>query len=590
MDIFFVLSILLIAIFLFATDWIRMDMVSLMVLLALGLTGQVTPAEAFAGFSNPAVITVAAMFIISAAIANTGATVKLGQRLLRFAGSSEIRLVVIIMLTVAGFSAFINNIGATAMMMPLVISMAQKVRIPPSKLLIPLAFGSLLGGVCTLIGTPPNILMNELLYEFTGQSFAMFEFTPIGLLIVAAGVGYMVKLGFRILPSRKSGTLTEAYQVKEYITEVAVLKDSPLVGKTIAQCGLEHEFKLKVRALLRQRRKIPQPRRNRKLQGGDILFLEGNPEGILKVRRKKGLEVVPERDNPQNQDGDPKDIVVVEVSLSPTSEMAGRTLRDMRFADTHGLTVLAIWRSGSPVVKKVDHVALRFGDVLLLQGPQQKVLHLGKEHGFLLLGGVPQVSYFPRKAPIAIATLVGVVSLAATGVLPIMMSATLGALVLVLCNCLTPKEAYESIDWAIILLIAGTLPLGIAMENSGTAKLIADLIVKGIGPLGPWAVLAGLFLATFLLTSIMSNAAAAVLVAPIAFNAALDLSINPKPLFMAVAIAASTCFMTPISHQSNALVMGPGGYRFLDYTKVGTPLNLLVMLIATLTIPIIFPF
>jgi len=590
MDIFVVLSILLIAIFLFATEWIRMDLVSLMVLLALGLTRQVTPTEAFAGFSNPAVITVAAMFIISAAIANTGATIKLGRRLMQYAGTSEFRLVVIVMVTVAGFSAFINNIGATAMMMPLVIAMAQKVRIPPSKLLIPLAFGSLMGGVCTLIGTPPNILMNELLFEYTGQSFRMFDFTPIGLLIVAAGVTYMVKVGFKLLPSRKSGTLTHAYQVKEYVTEVAVLENSPLIGKTLAQCGFEHEFKLKVRALLRNRRKMPQPRRNRKLQGGDIIFLEGNPEGILKVRHKKGLEVVPERDNPLGQGGDPKDIVVVEASLSPTSEMVGKTLREVRFADTHGMTVLAIWRSGSPVVKRVDHVALRFGDVLLLQGTQQKALHLGKEHGFLLLGGVQQASYFPRKAPIAIATLIGVVLLAATGMLPIMLSATLGALVLVLCNCLTPKEAYESIDWAIILLIAGTLPLGIAMEKSGAAKLLADMIVGGVGPLGPWAVLAGLFLVTFLLTSIMSNAAAAVLVAPIAFNAALDLSIHPKPLFMAVAIAASTCFMTPISHQSNALVMGPGGYRFLDYTKVGAPLNLLVMLIATLVIPLLYPF
>jgi len=590
MDIFVVLSILLIAIFLFATEWIRMDLVSLMVLLALGLTRQVTPTEAFAGFSNPAVITVAAMFIISAAIANTGATIKLGQRLMQYAGTSEVRLVIIVMVTVAGFSAFINNIGATAMMMPLVIAMAQKVRIPPSKLLIPLAFGSLMGGVCTLIGTPPNILMNELLFEYTGQSFRMFDFTPIGLLIVAAGVTYMVKVGFKLLPSRKSGTLTHAYQVKEYVTEVAVLDNSPLIGKTLAQCGFEHEFKLKVRALLRNRRKMPQPRRNRKLQGGDIIFLEGNPEGILKVRHKKGLEVVPERDNPPGQGGDPKDIVVVEASLSPTSEMVGKTLRDVRFADTHGMTVLAIWRSGSPVVKRVDHVALRFGDVLLLQGTQQKALHLGKEHGFLLLGGVQQASYFPRKAPIAITTLIGVVLLAATGMLPIMLSATLGALVLVLCNCLTPKEAYESIDWAIILLIAGTLPLGIAMEKSGAAKLLADMIVGGVGPLGPWAVLAGLFLVTFLLTSIMSNAAAAVLVAPIAFNAALDLSIHPKPLFMAVAIAASTCFMTPISHQSNALVMGPGGYRFLDYTKVGAPLNLLVMLIATLVIPLLYPF
>jgi len=590
MDIFVVLSILLIAIFLFATEWVRMDLVSLMVLLALGLTGQVTPIEAFAGFSNPAVITVAAMFIISEAIANTGATVKLGQKLMLFAGSNASRLVVIIMLTVAAFSAFINNIGATAIMMPLVISMAQKVRIPPSKLLIPLAFGSLLGGVCTLIGTPPNILMNELLFEFTGQNFRMFDFTPIGVLIVAAGVVYMVKLGYKLLPSRKSGTLTEAYQVKEYITEVAILDNSPLVGKTIAQSGLEEEYKLKVRALLRKRRKIPLPRRNRKLQGGDILFLEGNPEAILKVRSKKGLHVVPERDNPPDQNSDSKNIVVVEATLAPTSEMVGKTLREVRFADTHGLTVLAIWRSGSPVVKKVDHVVLRFGDVLLLQGTQQKALHLGKEHGFLLLGGVPQVSYYPRKAPIAIGTLIGVVFLATTGAMPIMLSATLGALFLVLCNCLTPKEAYESIDWSIILLIAGTLPLGIAMENSGAAELLAGIIVGGIGPFGPWSVMVGLFMVTFLLTSIMSNAAAAVLIAPIAFNAALELSVNPKPFFMAVAIAASTCFMTPISHQSNALVMGPGGYRFLDYTKVGTPLNMLVMLIASLTIPLLYPF
>jgi di/tricarboxylate transporter len=590
MDIFLVLFILLLAIFLFATGWIRMDLVSLMVLLALGLIGLVTPREAFSGFSNPAVITVAAMFVISSAIANTGVTSKLGERIMRISGTSEPRLILAIMLTSASFSAFINNIGATAMMMPLIMGMAQKAHLPPSKLLIPLAYGSLLGGVCTLIGTPPNILMSELLFELSGESLSMFDFTPMGLILVGLGVVYMVLCGRKLLPSRKSGTLTEVYQVKEYITEVEIQPNSPLVGKTISESGLEEELKLRVRALLRKGKKYPQPRRNRKFRAGDVLFLEGNPAGILKVRIKKGLEVVPERDNPAPLNDKNDEMVVVEASLSPTSEMVGKTLSDLRFTDTHGLTVLAIWRCGSPVVKRVDHVELRFGDVLLLQGPETRVVHLGKEHGFLLLGGVPKVSYFPHKAPVAIGTLVGVVLLAATGILPIMLSSTLGALILVLCRCLTIKEAYESIDWSIILLIAGTLPLGLALEKSGAAKFLADLIIGMVGPFGPWFVLSAVFFITFVLTEIMSHAAAAVLVAPIAFNTAIEMAVSPKPFFIAVAIAASSCFMTPISHQSNALVMGPGGYRFFDYTRVGTPLNLLVWLVASLIIPLLFPF
>ncbi len=590
MEITLVLTILTVAVILFATELIRMDLVSLMVLMALGITGLVSPEEAFSGFSNPAVITVAAMFIISSAIANTGATSKLGENILRVAGTSEPRLIAALMLTVALTSAFINNIGSTAVMMPLVISMAQKAKIAPSKLLMPLAFGSLLGGVCTLIGTPPNILMNELLKEYSGQSFSMFDFTPIGLVIVIAGTLYMSLIGRHLLPKRKAGTLTEAYQVKEYITEVEIARESPLDGKTITQSGLENDFELKVRAILRDKRKYPYPRRNRKLHAGDILFLEGNPEGILKVRKKKGLTVVPERDNPVPTDSSRDEVVVVEASLAPTSEMVGKTLRDVRFADTHGLTVLAIWRSGAPVVKKVDHVILKFGDVLLLQGPEEKVLHLGKEHGFLLLGGVPTASYFPQKAPIALITLLGVVVLAATGALPIMLSAALGALVMILTRCLTISEAYDAVDWSIIMLIAGTLPLGHAMENSGAARFLADLIIGSVGPFGPWVVLGAVFLITFALTEVMSHAAAAVLIAPIAFNTALDLAVSPKPFFMAVAIAASSCFMTPISHQSNALVMGPGGYRFFDYTRVGTPLNLGIWLLATLLIPLVFPF
>jgi di/tricarboxylate transporter len=508
---------------------------------------------------------------------------------IRLAGNSEPRLIVAVMLLVALFSAFINNIGATAVMMPIVIGICRRVKISPSKLLIPLAFGSLLGGVCTLIGTPPNILMSTLLLNYTGEGFGIFSFTPVGLTILAVGILYMALFGHRLLPVRKSGTLTEAYQVKEYITEVEILADSPLCQQSIAGSNLERDFNLKVRAIQRGLQKIPQPHRNRRLRAGDILYLEGDPEGILKLRQTRGVEVIPERDNPPPE-GIGKGTVVVEASLTPTTDLAGKTLREVRFRDTHGLNVLAIWRRGAPVVKKVDHVVLEFGDVLLLQGSEERIIHLGKEHGFLLLGGVPPVPYRPRRAPIALAVLAGVILLAASGTLPIMFAATLGALLMVLSACLTPQEAYESIDWRIIVLIAGTLPLGLAMQNSGAAHLLADLITSGLGPYGPWVVLAAIILITSLFTEIMSHAAAAVLIAPIAFNAALELGVSPKPFFMAVAIAASSCFMTPISHQSNALVMGPGGYRFTDFTKVGAPLNLLVWLVASLLIPLVFPF
>ena len=590
MDIVLVLTILCLAILFFATEWIRMDLVSLLVLVALALTRLVSIEQAFSGFSNPAVVTVAGMFIISAGLVNTGALAPVGERLIRIAGKNELRMIIAIMVTSASFSAFVNNIGATAMLMPLVVTMAQQGNISQSKLLIPLAFGSLLGGVCTLIGTPPNILMTELLHQYSGESFSMFDFTPVGLVVLVVGVTYMALFGRHLLPQRKSGTLTEVYQVKEYITEIEILPECPLAGLTIAKSRLENEFSLKVRAILRGQQKYPFPRRNRKILAGDILFLEGNPESILNLRKIKGLQVVPERDNPVQTQINKEDLVVVEASLSPNSDLVGKTLRDVKFSETHGLTVLAIWRQGGPVVRKVDQVQLRFGDVLLIQGPERKIIHLGKEHEFLLLGGVITSPYRPQKAPLAIFILLFTVFFAATGLMPIMLAATLGALLLVLSGCLTPKEAYESINWPIIILIAGTLPLGLAMENSGAARVIADQILSLVGPFGPWMVLGAIFLLTFSLTEVMSHTAAAVLIAPIAYNTAIDLSVSPKPFFMAVAIAASSCFMTPISHQSNALVMGPGGYRFTDYLKVGTPLNLVIWVSATLAIPLVCPF
>jgi len=589
MDILLVLLILLAAIVLFATEWLRMDLVAMLVLLALALTGLVTPEQAFAGFSNPAVITVAAMFVLSTGISHTGAMGRIGERMVAFAGNSEARLILISMLVAAGFSAFINNIGATAVLMPVLVSVSRRLNISPSQLLMPLAFASLLGGVCTLIGTPPNILMNTLLMEYTGESFSMFSYTPVGLAIVVVGIGYMLLLGRHLLPIRKSGALTEEYQVKEYITEVAVLEGSPYAGKTIAKCAFEQVFGLRVRAILRDRHKIPKPRRNRVLHEGDVLFLEGNPGGILKIREAKGLDVLPEKDNPPELVTD-ESMVVVEASLTPTSTMAGKTLRSVRFRDVYGINVLAIWRQGAPVVKKVDHVLLRFGDVLLMQGTEEKIIQLGRDHGFLLLGGVPAVDYRPHQAPLAVAILGLVIAVSTFGLLPIFLSAPLGAVAMILTRCLSLKEAYENIDWPILVLIAGTLPLGLALENSGAALRIAEVLTDTVGTLGPWMALALVVLLTALLTEFMSHSAAAVLIAPIAYEVSQTLAVSPQPFFMAVALAASSCFMTPISHQSNALVMGPGGYRFFDYTRVGAPLGVLIWGVIILLVPVFFPF
>lgn len=590
MDALLVLVILVVAVLLFAGGWIRIDLVSLMILLTLGITGLVTPTEAFSGFSNPAVITVAAMFVISAGLTQTGALRPLTARLLKLSGQSEGALVLSVMLTSALFSAFINNIGATALLMPLAVELGQKKNVSPSRLLIPLAFGSLLGGVCTLIGTPPNLLANALLMQHSGLSFSMFDFTPIGIILLLAGLVYMAGYGHKLLPERKSGALTTAYQVKDYIAEVEVLSDSRAAGKTIAASRLEENHDLKVRAILRGRKKYPFPHRNRKILVGDILFIEGNPKSILDLYRTERLQVVPEKEYPKDPFREREDVLVIEASLTPTSEMAGKTLREVKFADTYGLTVLAIWRSGAPVVRKVDHVVLRFGDVLLLQGTREHVVHLGQSHGFLLLGDIETSPYRPHRGPASIAILGAAILLATSGVMPIMLSATLGALLLVMIRCLSIKEAYESIDWSIILLIAGTLPLGIAMENSGLAAQMASLLIDAAGNLGPWPVLSLLVFLTMLLTAVMSNAATVVLLAPIAFSTASTLSVSPKPFFMGIALAASICFISPIGHQSNALVMGPGGYRFFDYTRSGAYLNLICWALASLLVPLFFPF
>ncbi len=584
-----VLTILGLAVLLFATGWIRMDLVSLLVLVSLPLFGLLPAEEAFSAFSNPAVITVAAMFVLSGAIANTGITAHLGRWILGYAEKSEVKLILAIMSLTAVASAFVNNIGAAAVLLPMVTGIAKKTDIPASRLLMPLAFGSLVGGVCTLIGTPPNILINSLMQQYTGIKFSMFDFTPLGVLMVVISLAYMVLIGRHLLPNRPSASLKKLAQVKAYISEVLIKEDSPYIGKTIQQSGLESNLHLKVRSLMREHLKITSPRRSLILKEKDTLFIEGEPEQLLKLKSIKGLQVVPGSEKELLKESE-EPHRVVEVALSPNNELVGRTLREVQFRDTHGLTVLAIWRRGEPVVKRVDHVILKFGDLLLVEGAESKILHLAEKHNFLILGGITPEPYLPDKAPLALLIMLGVIVSTTTGLLPIMHAATLGAVLMIVTRCIHLTNAYESINWPVIMLIAGTLPLGAAMEISGASNILAQQLINLAGPYGAWITLGVLFLVTMLLTGIMSNAATAVLLAPIAYDLSIRFAVNPQPFFMAVALASSTCFMTPVSHQSNALVVGPGGYHFADYLKVGTPLNLLIWIGATLTIPLVFPF
>ncbi len=589
MQVILVLSILSLAILLFATGWIRMDLVSLLILLILPLFDIITVNQAFVAFSNPAVITVAAMFIMSAAIANTGITAHLGRWLFSFAEKSEAKLVLAIMSLTAVASAFINNIGAAAVLLPMVTGIAKKAEIAASRLLMPLAFGSLIGGVCTLIGTPPNILINELMLEYTGQQFSMFDFTPLGIMVIIISISYMMLFGRRLLPDNPPASVQQLNQVKAYVSDILLTEESAFIGKTLQETGLASDFQLKIRSLLREQLKITSPRRSIVLRAGDILFLEGKPEQLLKLKKVKGIEVVPGA--AQVTDSQQKEKHrVAEVALTPNNELVGKTLREVHFRDTHGLTVLAIWRRGEPVVKRVDHVVLKFGDMLLIEGPESQILHLADKHDFLLLGGIKPEPYLPAKAPLAMLIMLAVIISVTVGYLPIMHAAALGAAAMVMARCIKLGDAYESINWPVIMLIAGTLPLGTAMEESGASSYLANQLTSLAGPYGPWLTLGVLFLITMLLTCIMSNAATAVLLAPIAYDLSIHFGVNPQPFFMAVALAASTCFMTPVSHQSNALVIGPGGYVFADYLKVGTPLNILIWLAASLTIPFVFPF
>jgi di/tricarboxylate transporter len=590
-EITLVLVILGIAIVLFATERIRVDVISMMVLLSLILTGLLTVEEAFSGFSSPAVITVWAIYIVSEGLFITGVADYLGQRILGVSGNDPARLTVVIMGVVGVMSAFMNNIGATAVLLPAVVAIGRKIKVPASKLLIPLAFGSLLGGVTTLIGTPPNLLVSSALGAAGYEPFTLFDYTPMGLIVMVSGISYFALVGRRLLPDRQSRSaedLTADYKLRDYLTELKVLPVSTLIGKTIVDTRLGEEYDLTVMGLMREGRVRLGVLPNAHIKADDILLVKGSISQIIDVQDRIGITIDPHM-RLSELDLKSPEASMTEVVISQLADFVGKTLKEVDFRARYGLTVLAVWHKEESIVGRLSEVPLQLGDVLLVQGRRERLDYLRQDPAFLVLEPVTMEHRRVNKAFLSLLIFGGMILLVATGTLHIATAAVLAAVLMVLVGVLTMDEGYASIEWQSVFLIAGMLPLGIAMAKTGTAEFLSDQIIDLFGDLGPRGIMIGLFVLTTIITEFMSNAAAAVLVAPIAISSAISLGVAPQAFAMGVAIAASNSFLFPIGHQASVLVYGPGGYRFFDYTKVGLPLTLMIWLLLIIFLPLLWP-
>lgn len=776
-DIILVLTILVAAILLFITNRVRMDLVGLLVMGSLAISGLITPVEALSGFSNPAVITVWAVLILSGGLARTGVASKLGKFFLQLAGESEVKLLTIIMLTSGILSGFMNSIGVASLFLPVLIDISRRTKRPPSKLLIPLAFSALLGGLNTLIGTPPNILISEALSDAGLRPFQMFDFTLVGLTILVCGTLYMVLVGRHLLPKRdparelargipdvtdlydfqermvfihlpenssldgktlqeshfgsalelnvvtilrdehtilapspdfhlRSGdrllvegqldrlfeiynpdhqfldqeslpiekiysaevklaeatlppgstliglTLTQVafrhsyklivlairrndityytdlenfqfresdvllvkgrqsdinalqadkdlilsipdsfkdYQLEDHLMMVRVPQGSALAGNTLVASRLGDAYGLSVQGIIRQNKTELMPSPEEILQAGDTLIVKGKIEDLHTIHGLQNLLIEADT-QPDLAELETDETGLIEAVLSPRSTVAGKAIRELDFRTKYGLTILAIWREGRAYRSHLRDMKLRLGDALLLFGPRRRLRQFGAEPEFLVLSEEALPAPRSKKAPLAIAIMILVLLPVIFNWLPISISAVAGVTLMILTGCLRMDEAYQLIEWQAVFLIAGMLPLGIALEQTGTAQLISDNLLFLVGNTGPIIITSALFLLATLGSQIMPNPAVAVLLAPIALSAAANLGISPYPLMMAVAVSSSAAFLSPVGHPANLLVMGPGGYRFSDYFKVGLPLTIIVWLVVILVMPIIWPY
>lgn len=585
-----VLVIIAIAVILFATEKLPVDLVAILIMGVLLLLRLIDPGEAVEGFSNPATVTVAGMFILSAGLYKTGIVERLGTRIM-LVFKENFWVGFISMMFFSGIlSAFINNTAIVALFLPVILTISKRLNISSSKLLIPLSFASMFGGVCTLIGTSTNILANSILVQHGLESFGMFEFSMLGLIFFGTGIVYMTTLGFRLLPDRgKQTDLAESFKLSDYVTEIVLLPDAESVGKRLTDSPLVKDLDIDVLEVIRDKSDKFIPGSDTVLHANDVLRVRTNLEKIKMLQNRVGVQLKPH----YKWDIDElhaDEIELVEAVVAPNSSLDGKTLKEVSFRNNFGATALAIRHRGTLMNENIGNTVLKAGDSLLIEIRKDKIDYLKSRNAFVVVSELSFPSFRKSKLLPAILIAASVVISATVGVFTIMESVILGCLLMVLTGCIKLDEAYRAIDWKVIFLLAGALSMGVAIEKSGTAELISNQVISSLGIWGPIAILSGFYITTSLLTESISNNATVVIMAPIAIVSSEALGINSKPLLLAIMFAASSSFMTPVGYQTNTLVYSAGQYKFTDFARVGAPLNLLFWIMATFLIPVFFPF
>jgi di/tricarboxylate transporter len=585
MTIFLTLAIVVLALILFVAEWVPSDIVAIIITLLLTILGLVTPEESISGFSNSATITVMAMFILSAGISRTGAIQIVSELLLKLGGKRPIQQIFTLGLIVGPTTAFINNTAVVAVFLPIVEEWCRRQRISVSKLLIPLSYAAILGGMITVIGTSTNVLASGLSEQLGYGTFSLFQFTKLGLVTFSIGLIYLSLIAPKLLPSRRKHTddiLTQDYGLKDYISEILIPPGSTLVGKTLDSTGLQHKFDVDVLEIIANDTHFHQPLEDKKLQACSVLLVRSSREDLIKIKDEEGVEILPEfiknKKSLQAQLS-AEDEGIAEVLIPSNSNLIGSTVKEVRFRQRYNVTVLAVHRGQEITRERLSEIRLKFGDILLTQGPKQSLVGLQINRDFLVLTQRELETLRRDKASIAIGIGLGVVVVAAFKLLPILISSLVGVVLMVLTGCLKPREIYNAVRWEIIFLLAGLIPLGIAMEKSGATQWLANNLVAIGGNLSGYWILTFFFILTSIFTEMISNNASVVLMLPVAVSVAEKLSFNPFAFMLTVIFAASNSFITPIGYQTNTMVYGAGGYKFTDFIRVGTPLNLLMTII-----------
>ncbi len=587
----FFIAILIAAVLLYVTRWIPYEATSAFIMGSLAITGILTPTEAFSGFSNPATITIAAMFVLSAGLIRTGSLEYLIRILRKRSKGSLGGLVGMLALVVGLASAFLNNTPVVVMIVPVALALARHADIQPSKILLPISYFAILGGTCTLVGTSTNLLVDQAYRMHGGPGFGIFEFAPLGICYFGLGSLYILLTYRKLLPNRAPlSSLLPRDRGATFVTELIVGSEAELVGKPIQEVLPPAREDVRLLEIVRGEQVIfAATALQENVEPGDSLIVEGTPQGIARFIDSSGVRIASVVEDEKRVEVRQMDLSIAEAVVLPDSPFVGRAVSSLGLNRLYGVKIMGVQRHGLQHRYHLRGMRVKGGDVLLLQADRRGLDALRETGAVMVVEGVEKLIVNPSGAPVALGVLLGVIALASTGLAPLAIVAVAGAGILLATRTLRPREAVAALDAPVLLLIAGTIPLGLALEKTGTAQMVVEAVMGALGGLGPTAVLSGFYLLTSIFSSFLSNNATALLMSPLAFGVAAALNVDVRPFLLAIAFGASASFATPVGYQTNLIVMGPGGYTFGDYFRFGLPLNVLLWLAATFLIPVFWP-